>query len=193
MTAARQQRKSPLALGRALGLAFGLAVCGGIFASPAILAAPSDRIVVDAHSGLAISGFDPVAYFTDAKPKIGRPDIELRVDGAIWRFRNEGNRAAFADHPEVYSPGFGVYDPAAVARGAIRCRATACSGRSPASGIISSTVPRRARPSGPSRVASSSARCANGRRSRAPSRVEPGESSVINFWRPRLWPDRPRR
>jgi hypothetical protein len=61
MTAARQQRKSPLALGQALGLTFGLAVCGGIFASPAILAAPSDRIVVDAHSGLAISGFDPVA------------------------------------------------------------------------------------------------------------------------------------
>ena len=117
MTAARQQRKSPLELGQALGLAFGLAVCGGIFASPAILAAPSDRIVVDVHSGLAISGFDPVAYFTDGKPKTGRPDMELRLDGTVWRFRNEGNRAAFADHPEVYSPRFGGYDPVAVARG----------------------------------------------------------------------------
>src|SRR5664280_2081299 len=102
MTAARQQRKSPLALGQAFGLALGLAVCGGIFAPPAILAAPSDRIVVNAYTGLAISGFDPVAYFTEATPKIGRPGLELRVDGTVWRFRNEGNRAAFADQPEVY-------------------------------------------------------------------------------------------
>lgn len=118
MTAARQQRKSPLALGQAFGLALGLAVCGGIFASPAILAAPSDRIVVNAYTGLAISGFDPVAYFTDAKPKIGRPGLELRVDGTVWRFRNEGNRAAFADHPDVYMPRFGGYDPVAIARDA---------------------------------------------------------------------------
>jgi hypothetical protein len=113
MTAARQQRKSPLAF----GLALGLAVLGGIFTAPAIRAAASDRIVVNANTGLAISGFDPVAYFTEAKPKLGRPNIELRVDDTVWRFQNEGNRAAFADHPEVYSPRFGGYDPVAVARG----------------------------------------------------------------------------
>lgn len=117
MTAARQQRKSPLVLGQAFGLALGVAICGGICVSPAILAAPSDRIVVNAYTGLAISGFDPVAYFTEAKPKIGRPGLELRVDGTVWRFRNEGNRAAFADQPEVYRPRFGGYDPVAVARG----------------------------------------------------------------------------
>ena len=62
MTAARQQRKS-----RAwpLGWRSGLPLCGGIFAAPALLAAPNDRIVVNANSGLAISGFDPVAYFTE--------------------------------------------------------------------------------------------------------------------------------
>ena len=113
MTAARQQRKSPLAL----GLALGLAILGGIFASPAIIAASSDRVVVDAHTGLAISGFDPVAYFTDGKPKIGRPGLELRLDATVWRFQNEGNRAAFAEHPEVYMPRFGGYDPVAVAQG----------------------------------------------------------------------------
>ena len=73
--------------------------------------------MVNAYTGLAISGFDPVAYFTEAKPKIGRPGLELRVDGTVWRFRNEGNRAAFADQPEVYRPRFGGYDPVAVARG----------------------------------------------------------------------------
>jgi len=58
-----------------------------------------------------------VAYFTDAKPKIGRPDLELHLDATVWRFQNEGNRAAFAEHPEVYMPRFGGYDPVAVARG----------------------------------------------------------------------------
>jgi hypothetical protein len=99
-------------------LAVGLAVFGGIFAPKAILAAANDRIVVNPHSGLAISGFDPVAYFVDAKPRIGRPSLELRLDAAVWRFRNEGNRAAFAEHPEVYAPRFGGYDPVAIARGA---------------------------------------------------------------------------
>ena len=113
MTAARQQRKSPITL----GLALGIGIFAGIFASPAILAAPSDRIVVDAHTGLAISGFDPVAYFTDAKPKVGRPDMELRFDGTVWRFRNEGNRASFKAHPEIYAPQFGGYDPVDLARG----------------------------------------------------------------------------
>ncbi|MGH6684519.1 MAG: YHS domain-containing (seleno)protein [Pseudolabrys sp.] len=74
--------------------------------------------MVDPHSGLAISGFDPVSYFTDDKPKMGRPDLELRLDAIVWRFRNEGDRAAFADHPEVYTPRFGGYDPVAIARGA---------------------------------------------------------------------------
>ncbi len=114
MTVGRQQRKSP----RTRALALGLAIWGAIFASCALGAAANDRIVVDAHTGLAISGFDPVAYFTDAKPKFGRPDLELRVDGTIWRFNNEGNRTAFADHPEVYIPRFGGYDPVAIARGA---------------------------------------------------------------------------
>ena len=95
---------------------------------PAISAAASDRLVVNAHTGLAISGFDPVAYFTDAKPKIGRPDMELRLDGAVWRFRNEGNRAAFADHPEVYTPRFGGYDPVAIARGSLGAGSSAVLG-----------------------------------------------------------------
>jgi YHS domain-containing protein len=80
-------------------------------------AGTEDRIVVNSNTGLAISGFDPVAYFTEGTAAIGRPETELNLAGTIWRFRNEGNRAAFADHPEVYTPGFGGYDPVAIARG----------------------------------------------------------------------------
>ena len=169
MTSARQQRKSALAL----GLALGFAVCGGIFAP-----APTDRILVDAHTGLANSGFDPVAYFTDDKPKIGRPDLELRADGTIWRFKNEGNRAAFADHPEVHMPRFGGYDPLAIARGA-SVPVTPCSGRCPASGFICSIAPTRARLFWPTPAASSSVRRANGQLLRAPWRAEPDSLHVV--------------
>jgi hypothetical protein len=82
-----------------------------------VYAATTERIVTDRNTGLAISGFDPVAYFTDAVPRAGMADYELSSSGVTWRFRNEGNMAAFVADPEVYSPQFGGYDPVGVARG----------------------------------------------------------------------------
>ena len=111
MTAARRRRKAAPRLA-----AFVLALAALAFV-PA-LAATTQRLVVDRHTGLALYGFDPVAYFTDAKPLPGRAEFEFWLAGATWRFRNEGNRAAFADRPDVYTPRFGGYDPLAVARGA---------------------------------------------------------------------------
>ena len=72
--------------------------------------------MTDRHTGLALYGVDPVGYFTERKPIVGRAEFEYRFAGAIWRFDNEGNRAAFAD-PDVYMPRFGGYDPVGVARG----------------------------------------------------------------------------
>lgn len=80
-------------------------------------AAVTERIVIDRHTGLAISGFDPVAYFTDAAALIGAPEHEYTLDGVTWRFRNEGNLGAFAADPQVYTPQFGGYDPVVAARG----------------------------------------------------------------------------
>jgi hypothetical protein len=80
-------------------------------------AATTEYLVVDRHSGLAIGGFDPLSYFIDGSPRLGKGEFELRHAGAVWRFRNEGNRAAFAAHPEVYSPRFGGYDAFGIARG----------------------------------------------------------------------------
>jgi len=119
MTRQRQQRKPPAARRGlplstlALVAAILLALWAGIKAPHA---SPADRLVVNPASGLAISGFDPVAYFTENKAVIGRPDIELTQNDAVWRFTNIGNRAAFAEHPEVYSPQFGGYDPVAIER-----------------------------------------------------------------------------
>ncbi len=114
MTAARQPRKCVRALARPLALAL---IIGAGCLLPAIPRPAAAQVVVDAHTGLAVSGFDPLAYFIDGRPELGRSDVELRLGGVVWQFRNEGNRAAFADHPEVYMPRFGGYDPVGVARG----------------------------------------------------------------------------
>ena len=87
------------------------------FAASAPQASTTERVVVDRHTGLALYGVDPVAYFTDRKPVVGRVEFEYRFAGAIWRFDNEGNRAAFAADPDVYMPRYGGYDPIGVARG----------------------------------------------------------------------------
>jgi YHS domain-containing protein len=112
MTAARQLRKARFSVVLLIALGF----CAG-FPAPWVTADAAEPVVVNPNTGLAISGFDPVAYFTDGQAEIGRPDLELRVDGNVWRFVNEGDRAAFKDHPEIYAPRYGGYDPVALARG----------------------------------------------------------------------------
>jgi len=80
-------------------------------------ATTTERVVANRYSGLAIEGFDPVAYFTDSTAVQGMPEFEATEAGTVWRFRNEGNRASFVAHPEVYGPQFGGYDPTDLGRG----------------------------------------------------------------------------
>jgi hypothetical protein len=80
-------------------------------------ATTTEQVVTDRNTGLAISGFDPVAYFVDGAPLRGKDEFEYAFAGAVWRFRNEGNRGAFIADPDVYAPRFGGYDPVGIARG----------------------------------------------------------------------------
>ena len=114
MTAPRQQRKPPISLRVLLQVSLGVALGCGIFAPWTSQAATDNQLAVNLDTGLAISGFDPVAYFTESKAEFGRPEVELNLDGVVWRFTNEGNRGAFSAHPEVYAPRFGGYDPVAI-------------------------------------------------------------------------------
>jgi YHS domain-containing protein len=114
MTAARRQQKES----RASIAVFALALA--IVASPPLPAAAgalTERVVVDRHTGLAIGGYDPVAFHTDGRAVPGHPDFELQYGGVVWRFCNPGNRAAFAERPDVYMPRFGGYDPLGIAHG----------------------------------------------------------------------------
>lgn len=117
MTGARRNRKAARALASAAARSLiAFAMAGG--APFALQASTTEQVVVDWRTGLAIHGFDPVAYFTDQRALLGRPELELPFSGAVWRFRNIGNRAAFTQRPDIYTPRFGGYDPLAVARGA---------------------------------------------------------------------------
>lgn len=87
--------------------------CSGLLAA----AATTERVVVNRFTGVAIEGFDPVAYFVDGRAVRGTAEFEANLWGAVWRFRNEGNRASFLAYPEIYGPQFGGYDPADIARG----------------------------------------------------------------------------
>lgn len=116
MTARRQENKGQ-------GLGFACFAVLGTLTGPVIgsqaWGAATERVVVNRHSGLAIDGFDPVAFFTDAGPFKGLPDLEVSERGVVWRFRNEANRVVFLAHPEIYSPRFGGYDPVQVAQGKV--------------------------------------------------------------------------
>jgi hypothetical protein len=112
MTAARRRRK--FSGWRWPCLAAAAVIAGW---APAASAATTEQLVVNHNSGLAINGFDPVAYFIDGGSLVGKEGIEHALSGAVWRFLNEGNRAAFIADPEVYMPRFGGYDPVGIARG----------------------------------------------------------------------------
>jgi YHS domain-containing protein len=122
MTAARQKRKrsgSAAPAFRSVMTAIVALVPALVLVAVPAAAQPAitERVVADWHSGLAIGGYDPVAFFTDGKPVEGSAAFELRYGGVIWRFCNSGNRAAFVADPEIYVPQFGGYDPIGVIRG----------------------------------------------------------------------------
>lgn len=98
-------------------MAFVLFLCALAAPLHDVRAATTERVVADWHTGLAIDGYDPVAFYTDGKPVVGAADIELSYGGAVWRFANVGNRAAFAARPDVYMPKFGGYDPVGIGHG----------------------------------------------------------------------------
>jgi YHS domain-containing protein len=68
-----------------------------------------DPINQTTFGGVAIDGYDPVAYFTDGKPVEGSKQFEHDWQGATWRFASKEHRDAFAAAPEKYAPQYGGY------------------------------------------------------------------------------------
>lgn len=74
-------------------------------------------IVTNVLTGVAISGYDPVAYFTEDAAIPGSPLHELSWNGVTWYFASAANRDVFLQDPEVYAPLFGGHCAMSMARG----------------------------------------------------------------------------
>jgi YHS domain-containing protein len=67
--------------------------------------------------GIAINGYDPVAYFTEQRPVKGSADFTSTYKGAVFHFASALHRDAFAKEPERYAPQYDGYCAYGTARG----------------------------------------------------------------------------
>src|SRR3954471_14226246 len=86
-----------------LALTWIVAPCGLIFVT---LLGPTARAD---EPRLSISGYDPVAYFTDGKPIPGKPDFEYLWHKLRWRFASSEHRDLFSKDPGRYAPQYDGY------------------------------------------------------------------------------------
>ncbi len=98
-----------------LNLAAAAALLGG---ATGIVPAHAGKPPVFATDGVAIHGYDPVAYFTMSKPLEGDAAITSVLDGATFRFASAGHKELFDADPERYAPKYGGYCAYAVSKGA---------------------------------------------------------------------------
>jgi len=70
-----------------------------------------------AEKRLALSGYDPVSYFTDGHPEMGSTEYQASYDDATYWFKNPEHRALFVADPDHYAPQFRGYCTASLSRG----------------------------------------------------------------------------
>lgn len=91
---------------------FSLGLMGLLLASRIALA--GDYFEVD---GLALRGYDPVAYFEVNEPVKGLPTHSFVHHGSKFLFASAQNQAKFAADPDQYAPQFGGFCALGTANG----------------------------------------------------------------------------
>lgn len=97
------------------------AIAATALTTPALMnaaVAHEHRVATD-FLGLALNGYDPVAYFQGKAVK-GSMQFEIVMGGATWRFANEENMRQFARWPKRFAPRFGGYCAFAVTKAKAR-------------------------------------------------------------------------
>jgi len=95
-----------------------LTVAAPFFAQPVLPAMAKEApIQTGFFSSVAVSGYDPVAYFSAGKPVVGKKEFTTRWMDAEWRFASAENRDLFVANPEKYAPQYGGYCAWAVSQG----------------------------------------------------------------------------
>jgi len=88
----------------------GLVALAAIAASAQIAAARADNSVNTGYfGGVAIMGYDPVAYFTDGKAVKGSDKISYDWLGTPWHFASDEHRKMFMSTPVKFAPQYGGY------------------------------------------------------------------------------------
>ncbi len=80
--------------------------------------ARAEKPAIFAVDGVAIRGYDPVAYFTLGRPTKGSPTYAHAWKGATWHFATAEHRDLFKAAPEKYAPQYGGYCAYGVSYGA---------------------------------------------------------------------------
>lgn len=94
-----------------------LAAAGLALASAQPAAAAKAPVYTGLFSKVAVSGYDPVAYFTAGKPVEGSKDFTASWMGAEYHFASAANRDRFKADPARYAPQYGGYCAWAVSQG----------------------------------------------------------------------------
>jgi YHS domain-containing protein len=103
---------------KTIGKNVALVLFGALLGTAAAsMTAGSPQAINRDRSGLAIDGYDPVAYFVDGRPLRGRAEIEHVWNGTRYRFATEANRERFVKSPEAFVPQYGGFCAYAVSRG----------------------------------------------------------------------------
>ncbi|MFO1069246.1 MAG: YHS domain-containing (seleno)protein [Geminicoccaceae bacterium] len=87
----------------------GLPLALALLASGPALAAAPQLVNTGYFGGVAISGYDTVAYFTDGKAMKGSEEFAYDWLGTPWYFASDEHRSLFESDPAKYAPQFGGY------------------------------------------------------------------------------------
>ena len=93
----------------------GLPMLAAIAARAASLAAETASPVPEKR--VALSGYDPVSYFTEGHPEKGSVEYQASFDDATYWFKNAEHRAMFGADPDHYAPQFRSYCAILLSRG----------------------------------------------------------------------------
>ena len=85
-------------------------------ALPVFAQAATKTLVNVDKTGVAIQGYDPVAFFTDGKPVKGDQKFLAKHAGAIYFFASKEHKDLFKADPDKYTPEFGGYCAYGVSR-----------------------------------------------------------------------------
>jgi YHS domain-containing protein len=81
------------------------------------LATWAQKSAVYAEKGIALHGYDPVAFFINKEARKGDSTINFNWKGANWYFESRQNAKLFADNPFQYAPQYGGYCAFGASRG----------------------------------------------------------------------------